>query len=160
MARIQPFACCREALVGYRLHDANMSMNHARAARSNLKALDLVEAEATEVPAWVFAQGRARVLGYSAHLLSEGRIAAAARLFAALVKDQSGPTLAMCAALAQDILTGGRTKRAAADPAVGQSFLDADPATAPWQQPMLLTRRLKAMLLAADKTIRLDMPGR
>ena len=69
-----PAGCLRSAPVGYRMHSANMSRGHARAARSNLRALEIVEAEAKgSVPDWVFRMGRARVVGYAAHCRGSAR---------------------------------------------------------------------------------------
>ncbi|HPU16159.1 MAG TPA: glycosyltransferase family A protein, partial [Polymorphobacter sp.] len=57
LALLGPAGCVTEALVGYRIHDGNMSHNVARAAKSNMTALALIEAKAPEIPTWVFELG-------------------------------------------------------------------------------------------------------
>ncbi len=146
-----PAGCLRSATVGYRMHAANMSRGHARAARSNLRALALVEAEAGgSVPDWVFRMGRARVVGYAAHCLRVGEGGAAVRLIADLMREQPWETVVMAGRVlglaAREAVKGvGR-----ADPAVGMGFEQADLESALWGRHMLLSETQAARLKAAD----------
>jgi hypothetical protein len=144
-----PAACVAEALVGYRMHGANMSRSVARAARSNLQALQWVQQEAPDVPDWVFAEARARTIGFGLQMMAAGDAGAGLEFVAGRLAQDPLPTSAMLARalpwVARQAL-GGRI----ADPAMGQAFADADPATVPFEGHMLVPRRTLSRLAQAD----------
>lgn len=148
-----PVKCCRSALVGYRMHSSNMSYGFARAARSNLKVLDLVEESAPQIPAWVFAEGRARVVGYAAFLLKAGDLNAAAATLGSILRRQPVATVSMCGRLLGHVLRDAVLGPRQPDPALGQRFIDADPGTAPWGPHILMTSRTRNRLDALDRSL-------
>ncbi|MGQ5702080.1 glycosyltransferase family 2 protein [Sandaracinobacteroides sp. A072] len=144
-----PAAFVPQALVGYRMHGANMSRSVARAARSNLMALDLVAREAPEVPAWVFGLARARTFGFALQIAAAGSPAAALGHLRAILPGQ--PLQVVRQALRSLAWVAGAALGARPrDPALGQSFLAADPATVPVEGHMLLATRDRHWLKAAD----------
>ena len=149
LAALGPVQGVNEALVGYRRHAGNMSRDHARSARSNLRALELLAKDAPALPGWVLRTGRARVTGYAAHCLAEGHPLAAARILGRGMRSAPIETLAMWARLLIEV-AGPLRHRMCTDPAVGQTFLDADPRTAPWGDPILLSSRTRARLDDVD----------
>jgi hypothetical protein len=151
LSSIGPVACCREALVGYRMHASNMSLSHARAARSNIRAIDMVAERVSGIPDWVIRMGRARTAGYVFHLARNGNLPAAFSLLGELLRKQPGYTaLALALILSWTIRSalGLGPKR---DPDVGRMFADADPRSAPWEDHMILTRRHRRALDLADR---------
>lgn len=150
-----PVACVREALVGYRMHRHNMSLDHWRAARSNLKAIELAAADAP-APDWVISLGEARTAGYALHLLRVGDGVRAAALAFELMRKHpmhTALTLALIARWQIPALIGQDPTR---DPAVGQRFVDADPATAPWRDHLGLSKRHSRQLIDADAAFQPD----
>jgi glycosyltransferase involved in cell wall biosynthesis len=145
--------CCRQALVGYRMHDRNMSLNFARAGLSNIRALDLVWEMGKDLPEWVFRLGRARVVGFVPFAIRQGDIAGAWRVFAALMRGQPKETLAMMVQILAHVTRNALTQGAPHDPAIGQTFGEADPASAPWQDHMLLSQRQRRRLDALDRNL-------
>ena len=152
--------CCREALVGYRMHNSNMSLHYDRAARSNLQVVDLIAAQAPEVPKWVIRLGRARTVGYALHMASQGAFRDALRLAGRLVNEQPGYALLTLALILhrQARVTLGR--ESSPDPCIGMAFADADPASAPWEGHMVLTRWHERLLARADATRLTAAPAR
>ena len=150
LSLLGPVGCCREALVGYRMHAANMSLGHARASRSNLKALELVEQQAPDIPDWVFRIGRARVVGYAAHMLRNGKITDALSLTTLLMRGQPIETAKMMSMILASALKNMALPNHARDPETGQLFADSDPRSAPWGGHMILGKRTKTRLEAAD----------
>lgn len=144
-----PAGCVREALVGYRMHGANMSRAVARAARSNEKALALVAGEARDIPAWVFRQGRARMVGFAFQIALSGDVRGGAALLARLAAGQPREIAAMLARIAGWVLREAAGLRPA-DPAVGHPFAEADPASVAWEGHMLLSDRLRRRLDRLD----------
>lgn len=144
-----PAACVPEALVGYRMHGANMSRAIARAARSNLQALIWVQQEAPDVPGWVFAEARARTIGFGLQMMAAGDAGAGLKFVAARIAQDPVRASAMLARalpwVAKQAL-GGRP----ADPATGKAFADTDPATVPFEGHMLLPYRTLRRLADAD----------
>ncbi|MGL4542651.1 MAG: glycosyltransferase family 2 protein [Polymorphobacter sp.] len=149
LALLGPAGCVSEALVGYRIHSHNMSLDVARSARSNLMALALVQARAPDVPDWVFALGRARTAGYVLHMLRRGQFGAAAAHLARLLLGQPALTLLV---LGQSLAWAARDALGwrPADPQLGTRFAYADPATVPWEGHMLLGGRHRRALDRAD----------
>lgn len=150
LAALGPAGCCRRALVGYRMHGSNMSLGHLRAARSNLRAIELVAQETPAIPEWVLRLARARVVGYAGYSLAQGDLSGALALVTRLARQQTPETLTMALRVA-----GLATRRALAgggdpDPAVGMRFAEADPDTAPWREHMLLSKSERRRLEAAD----------
>lgn len=150
LAAIGPVACCREALVGYRMHPHNMSHGHARAARSNLRAVDMAAAAAGDVPGWVVRLGRARTAGYALHMLRAGDTGDALALLGRLMRRQPVYTLLTLALIAQWQLRAALNPAAGADPETGRPFAEADPATVPWRGAMILSRWHDRALDRAD----------
>lgn len=150
LASVGAAGCCAEALVGYRMHHENMSLDNARAARSNLKALDLIEESGVGVPAWVFRLGRARTAGYCLHLLRDGRPGAALRVLGTLLARQPAYTLLVLALIVHWQYRKWRDPGLNADPETGRLFKDADPQTAPWFGHMVLTPWHRRDLERAD----------
>lgn len=144
-----PAGCVPEALVGYHIHGGNMSHNVARAAKSNMTALALVEAQAPEIPAWVFELGRARTAGYVLHMLRRGQLRAALAHLLLLLRQQPVKTVRV---LGQSVIWAVRNALGLriADPQLGVRYAYADPATAPWEGYMLLSPGQVAQLRAAD----------
>ncbi|MEO0525281.1 MAG: glycosyltransferase family 2 protein [Pseudomonadota bacterium] len=153
LALFGPLGCCREALVGYRMHEGNMSLGYERASRSNLKVLDLVQEQAPDIPDWVFRMGRARVVGYAAHMLRDGDVGAGLRLVTRLLQEQPRETSLMLSLILRDLLAHGKKGTPDEDPAIGQPFSVADPASAPWNEHMLLSRKHAKRLDAADRAL-------
>jgi glycosyltransferase involved in cell wall biosynthesis len=151
LAMSGPAGCCRSALVGYRMHGRNMSSHVTRAARSNLKVIELVEKSAPAVPAWVFREGRARVVGYVGYLLRRGDVASAAAIFGTIFGGQPLRTVSMCGRLLRHAVRDATLGPALPDPAIGLRFLDADPDSAPWGRPMLMSAALLDRLAAIDR---------
>ena len=145
-----PVGCCREALVGYRMHEGNMSLDYKRAALSNLKVLDLVEQLEGSPPSWVFKIARARVIGYVPFIVRHGDITGAAQVFFSILRDQPLQALAMCSKILTHVTREAITGPAINDPEVGQVFGCVDPASAPWQPHILLSRRQERRLQALD----------
>jgi hypothetical protein len=144
-----PALCVPEALVGYRMHGANMSRAIARAARSNLRALEWVQQEAPDVPGWVFAEARARTIGFGLQMLAAGDAGAGLKFIAQRIGRDPlrASTMLMRALLwATRQALGGRP----ADPATGKQFVGADPATVPFEGHMLLPARTLRRLDVAD----------
>jgi hypothetical protein len=144
-----PASCIPEALVGYRMHGANMSRAIARAARSNLLALQWIQDEAPEVPSWVFAHARARTIGFGLQMLAAGNAWDGIRFIAGRVAQDPLRASAMLARavpwVAQQAFGGRPT-----DPATGSAFASADPATVPFEGHMLVSRRTLRSLAEAD----------
>ncbi|HKK30761.1 MAG TPA: glycosyltransferase family A protein [Alphaproteobacteria bacterium] len=150
LSTLGPAGCVQEALVGYRMHQDNMSLDHLRSAKSNLKALELIEHSTADIPAWVFRLGRARTAGYCLHLLRDGRPAESLKTFISLFRRQPGYTLLVLA-----LIAGWETRKAVfsglgADPALGTPFSEADPASVPWLGHMVLTSWHRKLLDEAD----------
>jgi hypothetical protein len=139
----------REALVGYRMHGANMSRAVGRAARSNEKVLALIAEEARDVPAWVFRQARARMAGFSFQIALSGNIREGAASLARLAAGQPREVAAMLLRIAGWVLREAAGRRPA-DAAVGRPFVEADPASVPWEGHMLLSDRLRRRLDCLD----------
>lgn len=158
LSLIGPVGCCKEALVGYRMHDLNMSNEHERASRSNLKALELIQSEADNIPDWVFRMGRARVVGYSAHMLRHGRVLPAVRLLAQLTLDQPAETLMMLRLIAGKVFTDIVLGKQNTDPEAGELFMGTDPGSEPWEDHMLLTNSQKERLATADQQRESQLP--
>ena len=150
LSTLGPAGCCREALIGYRMHSDNMSLGHKRAARSNLKAIDLIEEMEADIPDWVFRLGRARTIGYVLHILKDGDARGAVELLWHLMRDQPLYSLLTLGLIAQWQLGDVFTKRTVRDPEIGNKFGDADPASAIWREHMLLTPWHRRSLEAAD----------
>jgi hypothetical protein len=144
-----PAGCVREALVGYRMHGANMSRAVARAARSNEKALALIAEEAPYIPAWVFRQGRARMVGFAFQIALAGDVRGGAALMARLAAGQPREVAAMLLRIAGWVAREAAGLRPA-DPELGRPFAEADPTTAPWEGHMLLSDRLRRRLDRLD----------
>ena len=142
--------CCQEALVGYRRHHCNMSLDYSRSAKSNQTAIELIQQMHPNVPDWVFRLGRARTVGYCLHLLKSKRPLAALKLFLSLMGGQPLYTLLVLGLIVEwemrkALLPDGNT-----DPELARHFLEADPATVPWLGHMLLTSWHRARLDQAD----------
>lgn len=150
-----PASCVREALVGYRMHGANMSRAVARAARSNEKALALVAEEARYIPAWVFRQGRARMAGFSFQIALSGDIRGGAALLARLAAGQPREVAAMLLRIVGWVLREAIGLRPV-DPAVGRPFAECDPTSVPWEGHMLLSDRLHRHLDRLDAATNSD----
>jgi hypothetical protein len=144
-----PCGCVRAALVGYRMHGANMSRAVARAARSNARALELIRAEAPEVPEWVFRLGRARMVGFAFQTARAGDLFDATRQLGGLLRGQPGMTAAMLGRIAL-WLTASAAGRRPRDPDVGRTFRDTEPDAVPWEGPMLLSESDANRLARAD----------
>lgn len=138
LSALGPVACCREALVGYRMHPNNMSLGYGRAARSNLKAIEQAARFLDDVPKWVVELGRARTVGYALHMVAAGDVGGARALVGDLMKENAGYTTLTLA-----LIFGWLAKKAVGlgprrDPELGKPFLDADPDTVPWHGHMIL----------------------
>lgn len=144
-------ACCDEALVGYRMHRGNMSLDNARAARSNLKAIELIEAADTGVPKWVFRLGRARTVGYTLHLLRDKRPGAALQVLVRLLAEQPFHTVLVLALIAHWQIRQILYPQLGKDPELGRLFQEADPETAPWLGHMVLSSWHRRQLDKADQ---------
>lgn len=145
-----PNGCCREALVGYRMHSHNMSRGFLRAMKSNLKALEIIEQSNPDIPRWVFRLGRARTVGYMLHILKERDFKSATEALSQVWRDQPLYVL-----LTLGLITLWEFNRLIGlgprdDPETGEHFSAADPASAIWHGPMLLTRWHKKRLDALD----------
>ncbi|MCB1333247.1 MAG: glycosyltransferase family 2 protein [Roseivivax sp.] len=158
LSTIGPAACCREALVGYRMHEQNMSLGYARAARSNIRALDLIAALEPRIPDWVMKLGRARTAGYALHMLRDGDILGALRLLAELSLRQPGYTALTLLLTLKWQLHDVKVARDLADPDVGKLFAHADPLSAPWHGHMILSRRHDKALDQADRQLAAGIP--
>ncbi len=150
LASVGAAGCCEEALVGYRMHCGNMSSDNARAARSNLKALELIEAANVGVPKWVFSLGRARTVGYCLHLVLQKRPGDALRILVPLLAKQPGYTLLVLALIAHWQVRKSLYPSLDADPELGRNFQDIDPETAPWLGHMVLSSWHRRKLEEAD----------
>lgn len=157
LAALGPAACCRAALVGYRMHANNMSLGHFRAARSNLRAIELVAADMPELPDWVLRLGRARVVGYAGYCLATGNVSPALSLVAGLARQQPRETLAMSLRVVGLALRQALSRHGDPDPELGRPFPEADPLSAPWRDHMLLSPADGLRLAATDAAIRKDM---
>ena len=139
-----------EALVGYRMHGANMSRAVARAARSNRLALDKVRAGHGDVPGWVWRMGQGRMAGFALQMLATGRPVEAFRYLSALAARAPRETIATLAR-SLPFLIRDRLGLRPPDPELGRRFLEADPATLPIEGHMLLSRKAEDRLRAADR---------
>lgn len=157
LALCAPVGCVREALVGYRMHGANMSHSVARAARSNERALALIAEAAPDIPDWVFRQGRARLVGFAFQTMLGGDVGTGAALLARLAAGQPGAVAAMLARIAGWVIREA-TGRRPPDPEVGRPFAEADPATAHWEGHMLLSARLRERLDRVDAALAVTQP--
>lgn len=137
------------ALVGYRIHSTNMSRAVARAARSNLRALELIEGEAGDVPPWVFRLGRARTVGFALQMAAAGNPGAALTHLGRLLRQQPRQTAGALARAGAWVAGDGLGLRPK-DSAVGQLFRDADPGTVPVEGHMLLSPTDRRRLEDAD----------
>lgn len=146
LASLGPVKCRREALVGYRMHRNNMSLDFRRAALSNLKAIDLIVEAVPDVPPWAYRLARARTVGYALHLAAQGRMGDAAALFARLFRGQPIYTLLTMGLIARWQVEEWSTGRSTHDPEVGKPFMEADPLLAPWSSHMALSKRHLARL--------------
>ncbi|MDS9470053.1 glycosyltransferase [Paracoccus sp. MBLB3053] len=153
LMRFGPALCCREALVGYRMHQANMSRAYSRAAASNLRVLRMVAREYPAVPAWVRDLACARVVGFVPLIALAGSPIAALRLFLELMQGQPAATAAMGLRVLMHGLRHGRGAGGAVDPALGQDFASADPRTAIWAAPILLSPSHERRLRDADQQV-------
>ena len=153
LSTIGPAACCREALVGYRMHRQNMSLGYGRAARSNIRAINLVAELEPRIPTWVLKLGRARTAGYALHMLRQGDARGALRLLAELAREQPGYTALTLLLILRWQLHDAKVAKGLADPDVGKPFSEADPETAPWHGHMILTRRHDRALDRADRAL-------
>lgn len=142
--------CCPSALVGYRMHDRNMSLQYDRCAYSNTRVIDLISAEVPGIPQWVSRLGRARVVGYVFFLLRLGYVRRATKLLRWIARSQPAETLAMTGRISA-LLASGRKDQ---DPALGQMFADANPDSAIWGDHMLLGKRTLRRLAQADAALR------
>jgi len=149
-----PFGVCHDALVGYRLHDSNMSRAAGRAAFSNLKVMELVADMAPETPAWVFGLARARMTGFALQMLQAGDVGNATRLFWRLLRGQPAQTLMTLVLICGWMLRAWLGRRPL-DPEVGQPFGGAAAASVPWEGHMLLTRHNRLRLDQADAARRI-----
>ncbi|MGD9614508.1 MAG: glycosyltransferase family 2 protein [Alphaproteobacteria bacterium] len=149
LAALGPNGCCRQALVGYRMHSANMSRAVARVARSNLKVLELAAGQEPTVPDWVFALGRARTVGFGLQMLAAGSVVGGLRFIEFRLAQDPVKTMRMPAMAAHWVGRAmlGRRPR---DPEIGRRFDGADPATVPWEGHMLLPARDRQRLERAD----------
>lgn len=147
-----PAGCVPEALVGYRMHGANMSRSVARAARSNEKVLDLVADAAPDIPPWVFRQGRARLVGFAIQIALAGDLRTAAAVFARLAAGQPLEVTAMLVQIGGWVLREASGHRPV-DHALGVAFEAADPVAVPWEGHMLLSGRLRRRLDECDAAI-------
>ncbi len=152
--------CRREALVGYRMHRRNMSLDYRRASQSNLRAIGLIGETVREIPRWVAKLARARTAGYGLHMAKDGDIAGAGRLFGQLAGQQPIYTAMTLALMARwqvvALINRGRLE----DPEVGKAFASADPFSAPWNGHMALSRshRKKLVALDAERSERMRNP--
>lgn len=139
-----------EALVGYRMHGANMSRAVARAARSNLLALRKVEAEFPDVPGWVLRLGRGRMAGFALQMLAAGMPGKALEFLMALLRAAPAETL-QTLARSLPFVVADRLGWRPQDPELGRPFLEADPAGAPIEGHMLLPKGAEVRLRHADR---------
>lgn len=150
LSTLGPITCCREALVGYRMHQANMSLGHSRAAQSNLKAIDLIAALQPDLPNWVLKLGRARTVGYALHMLRYGNNRKSLRLLWDLMQGQPGYTMLTLFLIlqwqARTALGFGKVM----DPDVGRPFDLAQPELVPWEGHMILTGWHERALVRED----------
>ncbi|SFH50450.1 Glycosyl transferase family 2 [Palleronia marisminoris] len=142
-------SCCPSALVGYRMHDGNMSLQVARTAGSNIRAIDLVAAEVPDLPHWVSRLGRARVVGYVFFLLRGGHVRQALTLFWQIAWRQPVETLVMMFRIIAHLAFS----RQVGDPALGQRFAQANPDSAIWGDLMLFGKRMRRRLRQADAAV-------
>lgn len=145
--------CCKQALVGYRMHERNMSLGYRRAALSNLKVLDLVQEMEESPPAWVFDIARARVVGFALFALRSGDIGGAASVFASILRGQPLETVIMCARILAHRMRETVSGPFVRDPELGCEFASADPASVPWQSHILLSRGQQQRLEALDREL-------
>ncbi|WP_167620185.1 glycosyltransferase family 2 protein [Paracoccus ravus] len=160
LMRFGPALCCREALVGYRMHATNMSRDARRAAASNLRVIEMVARDYPALPGWVVDQARARVVGFVPLIALAGHPVAALKLLARLWHEQPGATTAMALRVLRHGLRHGRGAGGKPDPALGLDFADADPTSAVWSRPMLLPPRHEMRLHEADRLVRRALSGR
>jgi len=145
--------CCKQALVGYRMHDHNMSLGYRRAALSNLKVLDLVQEMVGAPPAWVFKIARARVVGFALMALRSGDVGGAAFVFTSIVRDQPLESIVMCARILTHCMREAVSGPIVRDPELGCEFAAADPKSAPWQPHILLSKGQQRRLDALDSEL-------
>ena len=150
LSTIGPAACCREALVGYRMHEKNMSRGHARAAQSNIRAIEMIAELEPELPDWVIRLGKARTVGYVLHMLREGDIPGAVHLLGQLMRGQLGYTALTLLLILDWQIRAAFGRAVTNDPEVGKQFAEADPKTAPWQGHMILLDTHRRALDTAD----------
>ena len=153
LSTVGPAACCREALVGYPMHRQNMSLGYSRAARSNVRAINLVAELEPSIPNWVLKLGRARTAGYALHMLRQRDITGAIRLLTDLAKAQPVYTALTLLLIVQWHLREAGVARDFADPDVGNSFWEADPKSAPWRGSMILSPRHDRALDRVDEIL-------
>ncbi len=139
-----------EAFVAYRIHGANMSRAIGRAARSNLRVLEWIAQETTDVPDHVFRMGRGRMAGFALQMIRAGDVSGGLGLLAALGRGQPRET-AITLGLILQWLARGAIGRHPSDPEIGTPFDKADPTTVPWQGHMLIRDRDLDRLNAADR---------
>ncbi len=150
LANRGPVGLVPEALVGYRIHGSNMSRAVARAARSNALAYAKLEAEGVAAPEWVWRLGHGRMAGFALQMLASGNPGPAWDFLQTLLSRAPAETLAVLAR-SVPFLVRDRLGLRPRDPALGQKFADADPASAPIEGHMLLSPRAEARIRAADR---------
>jgi GT2 family glycosyltransferase len=148
-----------EALVGYRMHGANMSRAVARAARSNVLALEKLRTEHPGLPEWVWRLGHGRMAGFALQMAAAGSPLEAARFLKLLLERAPLETVATLARSLPFLLRDWLRLRPR-DPELGRLFLEADPTTLPIEGHMLLSRRAEARLRDADLKRAAEMPER
>jgi hypothetical protein len=114
------------------------------------KPLELIQAEAGGCPDRVFRLGRARVVGYAAHLLRDDLVASALQLIKEIGFEQPLETLRMLTRIVGHRLALLLMNDPLADAEIGGPFQDADPCTIPWGAPMLMPEEERRRLVAAD----------
>lgn len=152
LATLGPVGCCREALVGYRMHAKNMSRAIDKAAESNLRAIALIAEEEPSIPVWVLRLGRARTVGFDLQMIAKGSVGDGLRLLANRLREDIVETLRMLGQSTWWFVYDAAGLRQP-DPALGDHFRDADPTTAPWEGHMLLTDRQRRRLDRIDAEI-------
>lgn len=157
LARHGPVGFVPQALVGYRLHGANMSRAVARAARSNHLALSKLEAEGVDAPDWVWRLGYGRMAGFALQMLASGSPGQALGFLRLILGRAPAETLATLAHSLPFLMRDWLRLRPT-DPEIGRRFADANPANVPIEGHMLLGPRTEARLRAADAD-RADNPS-
>ncbi len=156
LARHGPAGFVPSALVGYRIHGANMSRSIARAAQSNLLALSKLAAEGVDAPEWVWRLGHGRMAGFALQMLAARSPAAALGFLRVILAKAPAETLTT---LALSLPFQGQSwlRLRPIDPCLGRQFADANPALVPIEGHMLLRPDTEARLRAADE-IQADSP--